>query len=864
MANAPRRKKKQAKKNPAKQGGSESTHRDASSEGWPMAHRGAAAVGPGEAAGNEHGGSTLQELQKELGNLKRTERDAYERAREDEIANPTITRPRAAKTQAYAARIWKPKKNDKRQLEDESPVDAPEFPVAPAVKRMRKDMPEREHSPDVVIRTPFNALTPSAVISNSSNTTQKALRSAKDSGLITTSTDHSHAITEDDEADEVEMSVVDGKTDLRSDCDELYETPAPAQKRTGRRVIQSSSDEETDDGEYESGAEPDDEEDFGVQSAAAFPSSRKVAKVAEQLKQGSAKLISTRKTHRPNEGSQSVSSDDLDGIDLAADFLEPGYVSDGPHNESGFPVADRAHRDDEEDALSYEDREEARLLPSPDDHWLDDKGRTWEEVVVHRAESRKGKGRLSEATTDTRKKDYGDGEHWQPSAATVETGLSAKNKKRVDSDPQTITPRKKTSEGSAKVKFGLGPKPRDPAVSTARVPATSTTKVAVTSRNKVLAGPMSKVVAAPMTSLRAQVVSKTKGLTTRVESREVGNDTQDIVSGGIGSESDQPEDGRDSDGPDRDRAQRANVSWPEDTDLTYTDRNKVAGLTSQTSPKIRALLKTTIAHELPRALALINAFPDVVERVQMFVDIFLDGTRRLGAEYNVIGQRVLQDTAYVQSLLVLPAKRMCTIRGPWYLACRDAVWEGYGLKAIEHDPVALKHGVEVLLHGGQFICPGKLVNDRYSEFKRDLPFCAETIIKLASILFLGPQAVRPLEDSCFTSSIKTGPESEQREIPPAMAALLATLAGAAIGEGLHGLRDHLKDGEGFIANQQERVYRGHLAALSTLHPLGRHKILGYIFKEAKAFHKRKSAAPTHMNMASTFLNPSTAGMDIDL
>ncbi|TFY63412.1 hypothetical protein EVJ58_g3281 [Rhodofomes roseus] len=826
-----RRKKKQLKRYEASQDPSLAQH-DASSDDSPLVlgPRGATANGPGNAPGNEQSG--LSALQKELGALRRTERDAFERAREEEIANPTI---------------WKPKKNDKRQLEDESQVDSPEEPVAPAVKRMRKDM-----------------IAPA--IADTPRTTQKALKSAQGSPAISTA-DDLHGLGVEDEAEtaraaghqaeEVEMNVVDGETDVRSDCEDLYETPAPAQKRTGRRVIQSSSDQETDDGEYESGEESDNEEDFGEQSAAAFPPSRKVAKVAEQLKQGSAKLVSTRKT---KQASESVSSDDLDGLDLAADFLEPGYVSDGPRrDESDVPAADRAHGDVPEDACSDEDREEAR--PS-DDHWVDDNGRTWTEVVVHRAQVRKSKGRNSETTANTRKKHPDKGQQLQSSGG-METGSSIQNKKRADSladvqralantpQPQTTIPRMKPSgEGRAKVKLGLGPKPHDPAVAITKVAATSTAKVAATSTTK------------PTSTTKVAAILKTRDLesTTRVQRREVANDTQ-IVSGGIGSESDQ--DGRDSDGPDPETAPTAN-GWPEDTDITYADRNKVAGLTSQKSLKIRALLKTTIAHELPRALALINAFPDVVDRVQMFVDIFLDGTRRLGPEYNVIGQRVLQDTAYVQSLLVLPAKRMCTIRGPWYLACRDAVWEGYGLKAIEHDPVALKHGVEVLLHDGQFICPGKLVNDRYTEFKRDLPFCAETIIKLASILFLGPQAVRPLEDTCFTSSIKTGPESEQREIPPAMAALLATLAGAAIGEGLHGLRDHLKDGEGFIANQQERLYRGHLAALSTLHPLGRHKILGYIFKEAKAFHKRKSVAPTHTNMASTFLNPSTAGMDIDL
>lgn len=42
-------------------------------------------------------------------------------------------------------------------------------------------------------------------------------------------------------------------------------------------------------------------------------------------------------------------------------------------------------------------------------------------------------------------------------------------------------------------------------------------------------------------------------------------------------------------------------------------------------------------------------------------------------------------------------------------ACRDVAWEGYGLKALEHDPVGLKKAVTALLTDNQFICPGKLV-----------------------------------------------------------------------------------------------------------------------------------------------------------
>ena len=56
-----------------------------------------------------------------------------------------------------------------------------------------------------------------------------------------------------------------------------------------------------------------------------------------------------------------------------------------------------------------------------------------------------------------------------------------------------------------------------------------------------------------------------------------------------------------------------------------------------------------------------------------------------------------------------------------------------------------------------------------------MPFCAEPIIAATSALFLGPTAVHPIKDTCFKSSIESGPESSKPEVPPAMAALVATL-----------------------------------------------------------------------------------------
>ncbi|TFY52165.1 hypothetical protein EVJ58_g10164 [Rhodofomes roseus] len=329
--------------------------------------------------------------------------------------------------------------------------------------------------------------------------------------------------------------------------------------------------------------------------------------------------------------------------------------------------------------------------------------------------------------------------------------------------------------------------------------------------------------------------------------------------GGRGDESSGVDDSIDPDLKPKTEPIQGEKRWPPETHLTYTQEGKVVGINAQRSGKIKSLLSDAIARALPRALVRVNAYPTPVQRPAMFLDILVDTSVRLGL--NEITLRLVDDTAYAQDMMKIPIKRMCTVRGPMFDACRDVAWEGYGLKALEHDPVELQKAVTVLLTDNQFICPGKLVNGRYTDFKPDLPFCAEPIIKIAHCLFLGPNAWTTLEDAFFTSTITEGIASTQPEIPQVMAAFIATLAGAAIREGLDGVREPIKKGEGFNSLKQEKHYQVHLDTLKTLSPIGSHKILGYIYKTAKAY---QGVVTAQRNAATTFVNPSTAGMSIEL
>ncbi|KAH9830636.1 uncharacterized protein C8Q71DRAFT_727379 [Rhodofomes roseus] len=725
----------------------------------------------------------LGDLQKEMKSLRRAEHDAIERAREKEIANPTITKPRAAKTQAYEARVWKPKKPDSQ-------------------KRDREESPEHVPAPKPVKRTRTvgrKGKQPAAIVSDDEEaqelqTTEQVPRhqhaqDVDNSGRtylylhLRGQRPHQHNnqadIDEDEDVNEsdseVEMNLVATKLDQHQHRVSLAATGR------GGDISDRSDNDESNAEDFESGAEPEDEEDFGVPSGPAPSTKRKVAKVAQQLKQGVAKLVSKGKSRNSNEDDyHSGDSDTGSDADYTADFLEPGYNASnadshgrhGGHNSKQAAIQDDEF-DEEEwkcEALQPEAHASAHL----------------QEVVVRRARRNKADALCHYVRPMDNYLAPPEAQHDGDKSNSGTTGRVGKLK--IPSSSQRPSG-DSLNTSNVIAQSNVHSHEPEAAERVNRVPHAKRVDSSVSKRSKAASSgddPAAKPLSEPHRGRNIARAKRPHGTdaprkeTTPTAARHPRHgdkaNTQ-AVQNKVSATSDDPLSNDSEPMADAREVLPSANTWPEDTDVTYDDRNRVVGLTLQQSLKVRTLLKSTIAHELPRALGLVNAFPTVVERPQMYLDIFLAGTCRLGPDYNTIGQRLLQDSAYVQGLTAL--------------------------------------------------------NDTYTEFKRDLPFCAEPIINLASILFLGPKAVRPLEDSAFTSSINTGAEAEKREIPQVMAALLATIAGAAITEGLHGVREPLKDNEGFNATQQEKLYQDHLTTLSTLNPIGRHKILGYIFKEAK-------------------------------
>ncbi|TFY56961.1 hypothetical protein EVJ58_g7317 [Rhodofomes roseus] len=692
----------------------------------------------------------LQDLEKEIRAETRAEQAAFEQAHEAEIANPTISQQRPAKAKAYSDKAWlRGKKQGKKREHEDS--EGERAPVANAVKR-----------------------------GHVTKTNATPLDEAATDNLKLSAT----------------PDVIRGK-----------EKPGAAASVSGSEPEEASEGEEA-----HSDAGREDDEDFGVENEPSV-SKRKAEKIAQQLAQGTAKLVSGRRISRSEFNRNRLTEDDFTSAadsDYDADFLEAEDSSTTGESIGEREAAEKAQVDAEwkchkqcasarqEFYIAHGQRRQklkAQGAATVDQNRDQGSPRGNNHKDDRRPEPRHNK--VSRALDLQGNRDHGDTSEREPVAATAPT-LPADDSERFIADARK--PRRK-EKGKA---------------TDAEEPAQN----AVSHEVK------------PKSGTGAHIKEPTAMDTGSISSSDEDDTVKPLTK----------------------------QTWPSDTYLTYSDdRKTAAGIMSQKSAKVKSLLSEMIAHELPRALLRVNALPDKYQRTQMFLDMLVDASVRL--KYADITKRLLDDTKYGHDMMKIPIDRMSSVRGPLYQVAREIAWDGYGLKEIEHDTSALKKAARVLTLDDRFISPGTLLDGKYTDFKPDLPFCAPPIIKIINVLFFGPNAEIPLADDFFTSSIQVGIESEQLEIPEAMAAFVATMAGAAIREGIDGARRPLKNGQGFLATAQDSHYAGHLNTLQRLTTMGRHKILGYMFKTAKTYHvKGQADRPT----TSSFVNPATAGMNIQL
>ncbi|KAH9916148.1 uncharacterized protein B0H18DRAFT_958979 [Fomitopsis serialis] len=748
----------------------------------------------------------LQELAKEIKNQKRAEQTAFEAARENEIANPTIWLPSGKKRERKASEVGP-------------------SPTASTVKRGR------------VMSTESFAASPPHKPATDSDSISKALDTIQAEGQEVGDTDQ-----------DVEMAHTNA-----------------AEKKPAGSVSASEQEQDSEDDLIQSDAGREQDEDFGVEYEPAI-SQRKAEKIAQQLKQGTATLVSKAETRRDHKSRNDLTDHDAStGTDseYKADFLDDDDSS----------ACSQDHESGDSDPVESAEASDERV-PDP----------AWQAMIVNRAKRRAtGKAvtvTVGQAEThdkgpqnshDNSKNDTSGRSTTTPSPAgdlveanrtkpkpkpneqegirddvpdhdTPAPALTAEDMEYFVDERFVVTGRK--SRRGAKGKVKAAPIANDTATTLKSQPgkelgaalkaprsvSTPARKVHKRRASPEYFGTASEddesieLVATLQPKAPRGKPSKTAGVPDRVEAPLAQDSDDDSASSG-------------DDASVRKAPTKPPVKWAVVTALSYNEDGKTAaGIMSQRSGKVKSLLSETIAHELPRALLRVNAFPNKYARPPMFLDMLVDASVRLN--YTDITERLLSDTKYSTDMTKIPIDRMSSVRGPLYKAARDIAWEAYGLKDLEDDPSAIKKATRLLTVDNRYISPGTLnmKKGKYGDFQPNLPFCAQPIIKMINTLFFGTNAFFPLDDGFFVSSIKT-------------VLTIVLKAGAAIREGLDGVRRPLRTGQGFNATMHEAHYTGHVATLTGINDV----------------QDISSQREIGVNQPGTskFVNNETAGNDID-
>ncbi|KAH9832165.1 uncharacterized protein C8Q71DRAFT_861075 [Rhodofomes roseus] len=621
------------------------------------------AQGPQPRRSARHIDVGLKELEKEMKSQKRAEQTAFEQAREREIANPTIVRPREAKALAYHHKIWLPPK-DRNKKQDEEKTEPP--------KGKKRGQEESDPTPTV------NAGKRRRLVENDSNDGAGPSRKP-----TTNDTD---------------------PTSNRND------------ENLGSAVASENS-EESEGDEVESDAVREDDEDFGVEEQPNV-SKRKAEKIAEQLQQGTVKFVSKYGTHlrtlkpplRPSDDEVSSGADsaynaasldadsssptgssgerqptqqsDVDSdpewtamikrraqrrrqtaegsaVDKTNMLLNKDIDKDGVNSklaktrpmlaEDRFPGATpsrsekqtelgdlnaKAHAHSSEGAArAASDQRFIVAVDERKDKRKRQKGK--EKAVITSDESDDVEVQVVDKRKDKRKRKKGKGKAVVAGDESDEIEVQHQPPVRPPQRkaPQWMSSSPEPTGASRDNDHSLPEPPRSPRYFIKKV----------TQKSSVL----DRTSANSKTSSRSLQVAKPAAAA--MDNGDPSSDIEDSPNG---------------------TPQKRETMWPIETYLTYgADGKTVLGINSQRSAKMKSFLSDLIAHELPRALLRVNAFPDKNERPQMFLDLMLEAAQRL--KHNDITERLLDDSMYAQGLMQIPVDRMSSVRGPHYLATRD-------------------------------------------------------------------------------------------------------------------------------------------------------------------------------------------------
>ncbi|KAG5654271.1 hypothetical protein H0H81_005120 [Sphagnurus paluster] len=250
-------------------------------------------------------------------------------------------------------------------------------------------------------------------------------------------------------------------------------------------------------------------------------------------------------------------------------------------------------------------------------------------------------------------------------------------------------------------------------------------------------------------------------------------------------------------------------------------------------PPLSTLIKAAIRQVIGDAL-FVDAYPSVSTIDNYFLQVLTDIGAHL--EFPILVDRISVDRVLFSHIGRILSTRLSNIRCLAKRATLPKVETAYLLTGTSDER---KKKIEKLIETGDYIYPRNLAG----MLRRTQPFHHPVIVSsVREYYFTGTRmsfANRYM--SRFTSSIETGPQALEREVPLPMVCMIATAVHAAISDWNTG---YLKKSE-FNADEFEDVYRGHELFLKNIQnerPGAYHRLMADLYKEVSNTHGVQSAA----------------------
>ncbi|THH20200.1 hypothetical protein EW146_g1112 [Bondarzewia mesenterica] len=296
----------------------------------------------------------------------------------------------------------------------------------------------------------------------------------------------------------------------------------------------------------------------------------------------------------------------------------------------------------------------------------------------------------------------------------------------------------------------------------------------------------------------------------------------------------------------RDRPKtQAVVKWPSSTDVVKNN-GKVL-MTNQTGA-VRKVISLACTLYVPMFLCFDYAFPAPDARDANIFGALIDSAESLKA--TEISERLVADPDYVDLMATIPDERIPSFRNKFKRLGIEVIKDG---AFSFHDIPDAKFisTIAALLNNEKYIFPGNALNGK---FKFTQPFCHPSIAAVIRKAFFVPDPPsKPLATfapDSFKSSISTGTEADEPELPRAMVALAATVVGSGIEEYQSGRVRKSIDFSYNSYGAEGKPYTTHMKLLNKMHKenvSGYHKIMHHIYVQATALSSGSSSSITSIN-----------------